>query len=183
MPNFVEICLYQTANRRTYYWFRCLDCETVSLAQRHNIARGRALCDCKTKPIKGFRKYPEYAVWATMVDRCTRPKNTHFAHYGGRGICVDPKWKTFLGFWEDMGPRPGPEYSIERIDVNGGYTKSNCKWATIDEQTRNRTNNIWITYRGQTKLLLDWARELNMPYDTLKRRWYRKKTIQGKGAP
>jgi hypothetical protein len=80
-----------------------------------------------------------YKIWTAMKQRCFNPNNTRYSSYGGRGIYVCDRWKnSFLNFLEDMGPRPGPEYSIDRIDVNGNYEPSNCRWATPEIQQANK---------------------------------------------
>lgn len=81
----------------------------------------------------------EYKCWLNMIDRCVNEKNVGFKHYGGRGIAVCDRWATsFKAFFADMGPRPSPQHSIDRIDVDGDYEPSNCRWATPSEQQSNR---------------------------------------------
>lgn len=75
--------------------------------------------------------------WRGIINRCDRPSYRAYARYGGRGISYDPRWKSFANFLEDMGERPGKEYSIDRIDINGDYCKDNCRWATQEEQVNN----------------------------------------------
>lgn len=83
--------------------------------------------------------------------------------YGGVGIKVCKEWKTFVGFFEDMGHPPTPIHSIERIDNSKGYSKDNCRWATPKEQARNRKSSRWVTYKQKTKTIAEWAEELGLP--------------------
>lgn len=81
----------------------------------------------------------EYTSWYSMKTRCYNKKRADYKHYGGRGITVCDEWKnSFLAFYKDMGPRPTKNHSIDRIDVNGNYEPSNCRWASIIVQRRNQ---------------------------------------------
>lgn len=113
----------------------------------------------------GKRTNPTYKVWVEMKLRCCNPRNRGYANYGGRGIMVCERWEhSFESFLADMGERPSKEYSIDRIDVNGNYEPSNCRWATKKEQCNNRRSNINITYNGKTKTLRQWCDELGLNY-------------------
>lgn len=102
-------------------------------------------------------KTPEYRSWQSMKSRCNLPSNPSYAWYGGRGIKVCARWERFENFIEDVGPRPGPTYSLERIDVNQGYEPENVRWGTPIEQGRNRTDNRRIEYNGEVLTLSEWA--------------------------
>lgn len=83
-------------------------------------------------------RHPLYRTWINMRQRCYNPKHEKFPIYGGRGIGVCERWSDFRAFAEDMGLKPGPGYSIERVDNDAGYDPFNCIWATPAQQAANR---------------------------------------------
>lgn len=89
----------------------------------------------------GMNGTPEGDAWINMRLRCNNPNHKAYPSYGGRGITICERWDLLENFLEDMGLRPGPNYSLERIDNDGNYEPGNCKWATDAEQTRNRRNS------------------------------------------
>jgi len=113
----------------------------------------------------GKRRSAEYRIWAHMKERCQTPSSASYASYGGRGILLD--WETFEQFFADMGPRPTPQHSIERLDNNGPYAAWNCVWATAKTQARNRRNSLRVVWHGQTWLLTELAEHLHLKYHTL----------------
>lgn len=115
----------------------------------------------------------EYRIWKAMKARCYAPcyKNTTYQRHG---IKVCPEWKaSFKAFMDDMGPIPGPDYSIERLDVYGDYTPGNCIWLPLRDQARNRTNCRFYTIDGETHNLKDWSRKRGLKYSTVYMRMYR----------
>lgn len=100
-----------------------------------------------------------YPVWNMMKQRCSNPNNPDFHNYGGRGIAVCERWQSFENFYADMGPCPGPGFSLDRFpDQNGNYEPGNCRWADTRQQQQNKRSNRNIEHNGQTRCLTEWAR-------------------------
>jgi hypothetical protein len=105
----------------------------------------------------GARRMSEYYIWHAMLCRCYDPKNTGFHLYGGRGISVCDRWRSdFSSFLADMGPRPSPQHSIDRVDNDGNYSPENCRWADRRTQANNRRDTIIVTLGGETHCLQEW---------------------------
>lgn len=105
---------------------------------------------------------PEYGSWRKMRERCRDPNHDRFKDYGGRGVKVCPQWDDFEVFLRDMGPKPTRDHTIERKDNDGNYEPSNCVWATPREQSRNKTNTLFVEYNGVRMKLADLADELGL---------------------
>ncbi|MEO1432514.1 MAG: hypothetical protein AAFV71_26275 [Cyanobacteria bacterium J06633_8] len=112
--------------------------------------------------------HPLYSTWNGMKDRCNNPSNPNYKNYGGRGIKVCDRWmNSFFHFVKDVGIKINKEYSLDRIDNNGNYAPTNCRWATSKQQSNNRRTNKQITFNGQTKNITEWAKQLNISVGTL----------------
>ncbi len=117
------------------------------------------------------KRTPEQHAWKNMVQRCTNPSHASWKYYGGRGILVCDEWlRSFETFLQDMGPRPSPLHSIDRIENNLGYSKDNCRWATKKQQNRNRRDTINITIDGKTQCLQDWCIQFSICRKTVEKR-------------
>lgn len=112
------------------YW--CLECraEDRKIKQYKRPIVGR--------PTKIKNKHPLYGTYKNIWARCRNESCKNYKYYGARGISLDPRWDDFWTFVSDMGPKPSPKHSVERINNDGNYCKENCKWATAAEQARNK---------------------------------------------
>jgi hypothetical protein len=116
----------------------------------------------------GLTKSREYKTWQKMKERCYNPRAINFERYGARGITVCDEWRNcFEQFLSDMGKKPSPKHSIERLDNLAGYSKANCRWVTMKEQNRNRRSNRYVEYNGVTKSVAQWAEELRVSSSTI----------------
>lgn len=116
--------------------------------------------------VHGKSRTPIHNLWWSMMARC-HDENSHAYHlYGGRGINVCPRWRCFENFYADMGERPEGK-TLDRIDNDGPYSPDNCRWATNEEQQRNRRGLHHITAFGRTMILTDWATASGVPMATL----------------
>lgn len=111
-----------------------------------------------------------YNVWHKMLDRCQNPLAKDHKNYGGRGIAVCKRWFKFENFMNDMGDKPNPDHEIDRIDVNGDYEPTNCRWATPKENANNRRNNHRVVFRGELKTLAEIVDATGINRSTLRTR-------------
>jgi hypothetical protein len=120
---------------------------------------------------RGMYRSPEYHAWEHIKQRCSNPAADNYHLYGARGVRVCKTWaKSFAAFFADMGPRPGPGYSIDRIDVNGDYEPANCRWATHSQQARNRRSTTFVELEGEMLSLAEAAERCGINRKTLSTR-------------
>jgi hypothetical protein len=131
----------------------------------------------KASTTHGMKNTRTYSIWQAMRNRCNRINQD----YSCRGITYDERWDSFENFYLDMGEVP-EGMSIDRIDVNGNYTKENCRWATREQQANNTRANVFIEWNGKRQTRSQWERELNMKPTTLRSRlkagWSLEKAMQ-----
>jgi hypothetical protein len=109
-----------------------------------------------------------------MKVRCYNENHIHYKDYGGRGITVCERWldkkQGFFNFMADMGDKPTPNHTLDRIENDKGYGPDNCRWATQEEQCNNTRVNVWIEYNGERRTIAQWTRHLGFKRPTLKAR-------------
>lgn len=159
----------ETKIKQTKRCSKCGEVKALGMFHKRGDAIGGVRSACKRccrrtaaqkqKRAMDLAESPESNIRSGMVQRCHNPNNPGYKYYGGRGISVCRRWRNSTSaFIEDMGRRPTPEHTVERIDNNGNYSSSNCRWATQAEQNRNTRRNIFITIDGVTKCVAEWAR-------------------------
>lgn len=162
----------QPSGRARRRWACECVCGSVTVVRGTDLRSGRtSSCGCYRNDqvaaaltthgeARKGRQSPEYLVWAGMISRCEGENNSAFHHYGERGIGVCARWRdSYENFLTDMGRRPTPRHSIERLDVNGDYEPGNCVWATVKQQARNKRTTRFVKYRGR-KIPMAEAAEL-----------------------
>lgn len=116
------------------------------------------------------KRTKEWRTWNAMWRRCKYPSMERFYRYGGIGITVCERWKSFQQFLSDVGFAPSEKHTLGRIDNKVGYTPENVKWETPHEQSRNKTTTRKITFNGKTMPLCDWAIETGLSRTTITQR-------------
>lgn len=158
---------------------RC-DCGRVRIVLAYDLLRGASnSCGCKSREIASIRMKKintthgmtftsEFNTWCNVIQRCNNPNDTAYRRYGGRGIRVCDRWSgSFENFYADMGPKPSPEHSIDRINNDGNYDPENCRWATRKEQLSNKGNNRMIEFDGRKQTITEWGREFGLSMELI----------------
>lgn len=163
-----------------YWLFKC-ECGNEKISRLYDVQRSKInSCGClKKKQLAnrniantkhGYFGTPTYDCWTGIIERCCNPNSGNYSDYGGRGIQICQSWRSsFKQFLEDMGEKPDG-HSIDRIDVNGNYERSNCRWANAKTQANNRTNNRKISFNGKTYNLAEWSDITGIKPSTISKR-------------
>ena len=166
---------YRTMKR----WICLCDCGNQTIVANSNLKNNHTKsCGCHKKEAAGTHslthgktKTKEYRAWRSMKERCSLPSNIMWKNYGGRGIKICDRWiGSFECFLKDMGELPFKGAQLDRIDNNGNYEPSNCRWVTKFQNMLNKRNTVIVEYNGKSQTLKEWSIELNMNYNLLIRR-------------
>lgn len=154
--------------------------KNVRLRREHTRSCGCLRLDERSWKTHGMSRSPEYETWRAMRTRCERPSYSGWKNYGGRGISVCERWQIFDNFLADMGNKPSARHSIDRIDNNGDYCPSNCRWATRSQQaeSQRRPYERLIYAFGDTDTISNWAKRLGVRRETLTSRVWRTGSIE-----
>lgn len=166
--------------------FQC-DCGGRAIKPLSRVVHGGASLDCgcqrkgraRASAVKhGGKGTKEYRQWSGAKTRCFNSRSKDWKRYGERGVTMCPRWANSFGlFLQDMGKCP-EGLSLDRIDPNGNYEPSNCRWATIFEQVNNRRNSIRVEFREKNRLLGEIAGLLNISHDAAYMRYKRGKLYE-----
>jgi len=158
-----------------YHWKCICDCGRNVEVISSNLTKGNSTsCGCyKNEKIgalnmqHGLSKTRMFKIWVGIRKRCTNPNMKSYERYGGRGIKVCKEWDSYLRFYDDMINGYSDDLTLERIDPNGNYEPSNCKWANSIEQARNKTNTRLIEFNGIKLTAKGWEEITSIRSDTI----------------
>lgn len=167
----------ETRNRLAFWRFHC-DCGAEKVINGSNVRSGKTTsCGChhrkmaKTaKTTHGKSGTAEHSVWSGMKQRCLNPNSTFYKRYGGRGIGICDRWLDFQSFLLDMGPRPSPQHTIERLENDKGYAPGNCVWLVRKQQSQNRAVVRRYEFRGSRLTIRQLSEQYAIPVKSLTRR-------------
>lgn len=164
-------------------WLLQCDCGSTTTAVAAQVQAGKTKsCGCLARtrgnPKHGGRHHPLYATWCNMKARCDNPNHPQFKDYGGRGISYNPSWALFPAFLQDVGEKPFPEATLDRINNDGDYTPDNVRWADRTTQRINSRQITLVTIGGETKRIMEWCADYKITIGSVHRRLKRGMSIE-----
>lgn len=177
---FGKLTVLEECNDRSKYGaivYKCLcDCGNVSYVTSCNLRakNGTKSCGCSHvgHSTHGKRHTRLYSIWLNMKQRCYNPKRAQYKDWGGRGIVMCDEWKNdFIAFYDwSMSNGYNDDLTIDRIDNNKNYKPDNCRWVDHKIQSNNKRDNVLLTFNGKTQTMKQWADELGVRYETMRRK-------------
>lgn len=164
------ICRIAEKGVRSRFWKCLCDCGKETVVLEDKLINGQVQ-SCK----KCSQKERLHHIWQSMKQRCYYPKHIYYSRYGGRGITICEEWKNDYKKFKEWALLNGykDNLSIDRIDINGNYEPSNCRFVGVFQQANNKCNNKKITYDGQTLSIAEWARKTGINISTFTKRYER----------
>lgn len=169
-------------------WLCLCDCGNTTEVKSVNLIHGATKsCGCKTNEMisdknkkHGLVNDKLYSVWSGMKSRCYNPNNREYNNYGGRGITICDEWKNDFTKFYNWAINNGfdKNLTIDRININQNYCPDNCRWITNKEQQRNKRNTIYLTYKNETKPLMEWSEIVGINSETIKNRLKRNWSVE-----
>lgn len=193
---FGRLVVVETIKKDGRYWSKCLcDCGNTIIVRSYCLSNGNTIsCGCYRKELT--KKYKTkhgktntrlFRIWNHIKERCFRLTTKKYQLYGGRGITMCDEWHYDFQSFYDWAMANGykEDLTIDRIDVNGNYEPSNCRWATQKQQQNNRNDNYKVEYNGETLTLAEIATKYNIKYKKLwarvrKLKWNINEAVNGK---
>lgn len=177
--NMVTAIKYVGNDKQNCPLYECLcDCGRIFISRRSSLVNGHTKscghhrAKYATTEEKKERLFP---IWRNMINRCYKPSDPAYKRYGGRGISVCDQWRNSYYDFREWANNNGysDDLTIDRVDNNGNYEPSNCRWADRYTQNNNTSRNRYIEYQGESLTLSQWARRLGMSPETLYKRLQR----------
>jgi hypothetical protein len=169
----------EPSDGRGRLWRAICDCGEERVLETYSLTSGgTASCGCFARErsaqratTHGRSRSQEHITWKAVKQRCYDENARNYKWYGGRGIEVCERWRdSFENFLADMGPKPSNDHSIDRKDSNGDYCPENCRWATLQEQRRNQSNNRLLEIHGIVGSLVEWSEVSGIPAEVIRGR-------------
>lgn len=166
----IENRVEKNGKQRAQWLCKC-DCGNYHASTTYLLTSGSVKsCGCfkfaSRNSTHGLTKTRLHQIWSHMRKRCNCKTDKNYSNYGGRGIKICDEWNDFLNFYNWSMENGYEEHlTIDRIDVNGNYEPSNCRWISFEEQQRNKTNNLFIFNKDKKILLVDFCRQHNLDYE------------------